>query len=105
MKIPGIDDCDYLYSLSSRDGETSAYLKVQENPRTGKYHCELIWDDDVGHYCGDIPCEAGPFKTPEDAILENVDMMRHLFTDQGISFVYCNDTRKVVRKNARRKNQ
>ena len=97
MNIPGIDDCDCLYSVSSRDGRITLYLRVQCGKK-GKWYCALTADNDVEHYVDDIQCHEGPFDSTDKALIKNIGLMRASFANKGASYVYCDRTRKIVRR-------
>lgn len=99
-EVPGIDDCDFLYSLTSRSGDSSVYIRVQETS-PGKYHAALTVDvnaDDGDNFCQDLPGEEGPFSLPEHACAANMGTAREWFRDSRLAFVYCNNSRKIARK-------
>lgn len=93
--VPGIDDCDYLYSLSSRSGDSSVYIRVHETS-PGEYHAALTVDS--SNFCEDLPGESGPFKLPGHACAANLEHAREWFKDNRLAYVYCNDSRRVARK-------
>lgn len=99
-EVPGIDDCDFLYSLSSRSGDSSVYIRVQETS-PGEYHAELTVDCNApegDNFVDDLPGDYGPFKLPEHACAANLENAREWFRDNGLAFVYCSQARRVARK-------
>lgn len=99
-EVPGIDDCDFLYSLSSRSGNSSFYIRVQETS-PGVYHAETTVDSNApegSNFCEDGDCNPGPFKLPEHACAANLEHARQWFHDNGLAYVYCTDSRRVARK-------
>ncbi len=54
---PGIDDCDHLFTVSSRDGDTSLYARAQEFTFEGKtlYATALTLDSEEAHDVHDLP--------------------------------------------------
>lgn len=97
FEIPGIDDCDFLYSLYSRSGDDSVYIRVHEcNP--GEYHAALTVDSETGHFVEDIPGNPGPFKLPEHACAANLELARDWFRQNKLAYCYCNASQKVARK-------
>lgn len=103
FEVPGIDDCGHLYSLTSRDGNSSVYIRVEENPETGKYHAALTVDvsaegDDCDNFCDDLPADEGPFGLPEHACAANLATARGWFRNNRLAFIYCDDSRRIARK-------
>lgn len=99
FEIPGIDDCDYLYSAS--DGDTCIYIAVQEHPyEPGIYYANVIIDCESGSFCDDLETMAGPFETPEDACRQ----LAHHFDwfldnpsgDDPQPIGYCDETAKIL---------
>jgi hypothetical protein len=100
VEVPGLDDCDYIYSLSSRSGHTSVYIKVHEC-LPGKFYAELIVDSSApegDNFATTIPGERGPFRLPEHACAANLEDARAWFRSCGLAFVYCTDSRRVAKK-------
>lgn len=99
-EVPGIDDCDFLYSLCSRSGNSSVYIRVKETS-SGTYHAAMTVDVDApegDNYVDSLPAEEGPFKLPEHACAANLEYAREWFRDNRLAYVYCSNTRKVARK-------
>lgn len=97
--VPGIDDCDQLYSLSSRSGDTSVYIRVHE-VESGKYAAALTVDSNApegGNFCEDLPADEELHGTPELAFRANVETARQWFKDNRLAYVYCNGSRRIVR--------
>jgi hypothetical protein len=92
--IPGIDDCDHLYNLASRDGNSSVYIRVQEFD--DGFRAALTVDCE--HFVEDIPADVGPFETPESACKTNLETAREWFRDNRMAFVYCSNSRKIARR-------
>ena len=102
-EVLGIDECDYLYSLSSRSGDSSVYTRVQEG-EDGFYWAAMTVDCDHpegDNFCEDLSCDEGPFTTPEDACAANLRYAREWFADNRLTYVYCNDTRRIARRSRR----
>lgn len=96
FEVPGIDDCDHLFNRASRDGNSSVYIRVEENPETGKYHAALTVDTE--HFVEDLPADEGPFGLPEHACAANLATAREWFKDNHLAFVYCDQSRRIARK-------
>jgi hypothetical protein len=97
--VPGIDDCDFPYSLSSRSGDSSVYIRVQQ---FGPQDFRAAMSVETNHPEGDnfmdsLPADEGPHGTPELAFRANVEAARQWFRDNGLAFVYCSDSRRIVR--------
>jgi hypothetical protein len=92
--VPGIDDCDDLFTCSSRDGEESLYARIQDFTFEGKtyYACALTWDGK--NNCHDIPFPEYGF---------NKNQIAHWLVETAReqwgkgNFVKCLDTRKYTR--------
>lgn len=101
--VPGIDDCDHLFSLTSPSGCSSVYIRVQQHGSV--YYAAGTVDSDAPegpNDCSDFPLDEGPFDSPDTALLHNVEAAREWFRDNGLRYVYCNDTRKIVAADRRR---
>lgn len=97
--VPGIDDCDHLYSLSSRSGDTSVYLRIQE-AKPGRYYCQLTVDSNApegDNFVEDITGIEGPYALPEFAFRDNVEAAREWFRNNRLAYVYCSDSRRIVK--------
>ena len=92
--VPGIDDCDHLYVLTSRDGNTSVYIRVHEN--LGAFFAAVSLDAE--NFACDILSESGPFDTPEHACADNLQIAREWFKGNSLGFVYCSESRKIARR-------
>ncbi len=102
FEVPGIDDCDHLYSLTSRNGNSSVYIRVQEDEE-GKFHAAMTVDvsaegGDCDNFCEDLPAEEGPFGLPEHACAANLAAAREWFRDNRLAFVYCDNSRRIAKK-------
>lgn len=49
QKVLGIDDCDFLLSASTPDGNDSLYLRLMEHDKG--YFGEMTYDLDTAHAC------------------------------------------------------
>jgi hypothetical protein len=94
FSIPRIDDCDHLYSLTSRDGNSSVYIQVKEFD--DGFRAALTVDCE--HFAQDIPADVGPFETPESACKANLETARDWFRCNQMAFVYCGNSRKIARR-------
>lgn len=99
IEVPGIDDCDHLYSLSSRSGDDSVYIRVHQFD--DGYFAQLTVDSETGHFVDDIGGIEGPYDLPEFACRELVETARQWFRDNGLAYVYCDETRCIVRADPR----
>lgn len=102
FEVPGIDDCGHLYNLTSRDGNSSVYIRVQED-ENGKFHAAMTVDvsaegDDGDNFCDDLSADEGPFDLPEHAAAANLAAAREWFKNNRLAFVYCTDSRRIARK-------
>lgn len=101
IEIPGIDDCDMLYVISSKDGEDSIYIKCQEVG--GEWYCQCVIDCNTGRFCDDFGGQHGPFKTSAEACLAVLGDVEDWFMDNNrLPFFRCNNTKRVL-KNYRAK--
>ena len=92
IEVLGIDDCDHLFSCTSRDGLTTYYLRTQEDPKGKGFLVEVTFDCDKCHDCFDI--ETGlHFATLAEIADYCVDYAR----EQIGCFKYslCSDTKKL----------
>lgn len=96
--VPGIDECDHLFSLTSRCGDFSVYTRVQED-EDGKFHAALSVD--TPFFADGLPADRGPHNTPREAFLANLETSRGWFKDNSLQFVYCDDARRAVRSSKR----
>ena len=99
IEVPGIDDCDYLYSLSSRSGHSSVYIRVHE-VEPGKYKAAISVDSNApegDNFCEDLPDDGELHGIPELAFRANVEAAREWFRDNRLAFVYCSDSRRIVK--------
>lgn len=101
FEVPGIDDCDHLFSLTSRDGNSSVYIRVQADD-DGKFHAAMTVDvsaegGDCDNFTEDLPAEEGPFDSEFAACAANLPTAREWFKDNHLAFVYCDDSRRVAK--------
>jgi len=96
IEIPGIDDCDMLYSTTSRDGRDSVYIRTQEIG--GEWYHQISVDSETGHYCEDMGGPRGPFKTSADAARDALPDAREWFGYNQCSFCYCDNLRPIAKK-------
>jgi hypothetical protein len=96
IEIPGIDDCDMLYSLCTRDGNDSVYIRCQEVGDKWYYQCTI--DCNTGSFCDNYGSQEGPFDSPEEAAMHALPAAKEWFYDNDVRFVYDNDLRCLVRK-------
>lgn len=97
--VPGIDDCDVLYSLSSRSGNSSVYIRVHEIAH-GKWRAALTVDSNApegDNFCEDLPADGELHGIPELAFRANVETARQWFRDNGLAYVYCDASRRIVK--------
>lgn len=93
--VPGIDDCDALFCMSSRDGRDTVYLRCQK-------FADGIWaqgtiDCDTAHFCEDIGFLHGPFATYEEAFWGAGEVF-DWFGNNGIRGYWCDNSKKLVRR-------
>ena len=94
--VPGIDDCDFLYSLTSRNGNDAVYIRIHQfGPQD--FRAAITVDSETGHFVEDLPANEGPHGIPELAFRANVEAARKWFRDNGLAYVYCDDSRRIVR--------
>jgi hypothetical protein len=93
-EVPGIDDCDHLFSVSSRDGDESIYIRCQEFEwEGGTYYATAgTWDSDTAHAVDSYPVPAYA-ETLKQAATWAVEAGRDKFGSGN--FVKCSDTRKL----------
>lgn len=99
VDVPGIDDCDYLYSLASRGGDSSVYIRVHEH--RGKFYAAIAVDCNApegDNFTEDLPAFSGPFGLPEHACAANLETAREWFRNNRLAYVYCDDSRRIARK-------
>lgn len=90
-EVLGIDDCDYLFSCSSRDGEESLYARVQEFEWEGRtyYATKLTFDGVRNTQNESFPSCASNFSQVANWLIESA---RERW-GRGL-FCQCSDTRK-----------
>jgi hypothetical protein len=91
--VPGIDDCDLLFTMSSKNGQDNVYICCQQFD-------DGIWANgilDVGSYCDSPLQEQGPFKTFDDAFWGCAGLF-DWFADNGIRGYWCNNSKRVIRR-------
>jgi hypothetical protein len=95
FEIPGIDDCDYLYTAS--DGDGSVYIRVQESPHVpGIFYASVTVDSESGSFADDLEIGAGPFDSPDEACRK---LAHHFdwFGENGVGEVeLCSDTKRAL---------
>lgn len=93
-EVPGIDDCDHLFVVNSRNGLTTFYARAQEFEWEGKtlYACACTFDCDDRHVCQgwDFPAYAFGLEQVANWLVETA----RDFFGKG-NFCQCSDTKKT----------
>ena len=91
-EVPDIDDCDHLFSCTSRNGKESLYARAQEFTFEGKvyYATALTFD-------GENDCHDLPFPEYAHSLVQVANWLIEQARDQwgkGL-FCQCSDTKKT----------
>ena len=91
-EVPGIDDCDHLFSCTSRDGNESLYVRAQEFTFEGKvYYATAITFDGANH------CQDNPFPNYAHNLEQVANWLIESAREQwgkGL-FCQCSETKKT----------
>jgi hypothetical protein len=103
FEVPGIDDCDHLFSASSHDGNSSVYCRVHpKEDGLGPNRFAAALTVDCEHFTDSLPADEGPHDTPEGAFLANVRHIREWFKDNSIRLYWCENSKPVLRRFGRK---
>ncbi len=101
MQIPGIDDCDHLFSASSRNGMDAIYIRIKEYEFDGRvfYYYQKTLDCESNHSCDDLGGIEGPFFNLKTLLFQAAEESREWFKGNEYANNYTWDTewRKYLR--------
>jgi len=97
--IPGIDECDAVFVISSISGGSAVHIRVESAAESGVYYAQVSVELDEGsELLKNISDVRGPYVSPEEACRENVETAREWFRSNHLRYVYDYKTRHIVQR-------